>query len=88
MSIAFPLKPLNEFTRPAFPALVDPVDLLYDVLQPLRAEARRVFNETARGYNTEVRRFPANLIAGIFNFSTKGYFTADEAARTAPKVEF
>lgn len=52
------------------------------------AEARRVFNETARGYNTEVRRFPANLIAGIFNFSTKGYFTADEAARTAPKVEF
>lgn len=52
------------------------------------AEARRAFNETAREYNTAVRRFPANLLAGIFGFSTKGYFEADEASKAAPKVEF
>ena len=52
------------------------------------AEARRAFNETARDYNTTVRSFPANIIAGIFGFSTKGYFTADESAMQAPKVEF
>lgn len=52
------------------------------------AEARRSFNEAARKYNTQVRSFPANLIAGAFGFTTKGYFTADESASQAPKVEF
>jgi LemA protein len=52
------------------------------------AEARRAFNETAKDYNTSIRRFPANLLAGVFGFSAKGYFEADEAAKTAPKVEF
>ena len=52
------------------------------------AEARRVFNETARGFNTYVRSFPANIVASLFKFQVKGYFTADEAAKAAPKVEF
>ena len=52
------------------------------------AEARRQFNETAKSYNTKVRSFPANLVAKMFDFETKGYFEADEAAKTAPKVEF
>ena len=52
------------------------------------AEARRAFNETAKDYNTSVRRFPANILANIFGFGTKGYFEADEAAKAAPKVEF
>lgn len=52
------------------------------------AEARRSFNETAKTYNTEVRSFPANIIASIFKFQTKGYFTADEGASAAPKVQF
>lgn len=52
------------------------------------AEARRAFNETAKGYNTSVRRFPANIIAKMSGFETKGYFTAEEGASKAPKVEF
>ena len=52
------------------------------------AEARRAFNETAKEYNVAVRRFPANLLAGAFGFSTKGYFEAEETAKSAPKVEF
>lgn len=49
---------------------------------------RMKFNETAKRYNTMVRRFPNNIIAGMFDFETKGYFKAAEGAETAPKVEF
>ena len=51
-------------------------------------EARRQFNEVAQGYNTAVRSFPANIIASLFHFDKKGYFSADEGAAQAPKVEF
>ena len=51
------------------------------------AEAR-LFNEQAKGYNTKVRSFPSNVIASMFGFEPKGYFEAEEAAKTAPKVEF
>lgn len=49
---------------------------------------RNKFNETAQGYNTNLRSFPTNIIAGLFNFEKKGYFKAAEGAETAPKVEF
>ena len=49
---------------------------------------RNKFNETAREYNTTVRSFPKNILASIFGFSTKGYFTAAPGSETAPKVEF
>ena len=50
--------------------------------------ARQHFNETAREYNTIVRRFPGNIIASIFGFQKKPYFEADEEAKHAPKGEF
>lgn len=52
------------------------------------AVERRRFNETAQGYNTAVRRFPANVVAGMFGFAKKTYFEAAEGSQTAPKVEF
>jgi LemA protein len=51
------------------------------------ANARREFNETAREYNTAVRRFPASIIAGMFGFDKKPYFEASEAAQQAPDVK-
>ncbi|MBR6919243.1 MAG: LemA family protein, partial [Bacteroidales bacterium] len=36
----------------------------------------------------KVRRFPSNLIAGIFGFEKKGYFKATEGAEKAPEVDF
>ena len=50
--------------------------------------ARKEFNDATQSYNTAVRRFPANLIAMIFGFDQKPYFSADESAAQAPKVEF
>jgi LemA protein len=52
------------------------------------ATERMKFNETAQGYNTNLRSFPTNIIAGLFNFEKKGYFKAAEGAENAPKVEF
>ena len=52
------------------------------------AVARSRFNEATRAFNISIRRFPANLLAGIFGFDQKSYFAADEGARQAPEVVF
>lgn len=52
------------------------------------AVARRDFNETTRAYNIAIRRFPANLVAGMLSFGPKPYFEADAAAAQAPQVAF
>ena len=51
---------------------------------------RMRFNEAARGFNTKRMSFPTVVIAGFFGdrFREKSYFEAQEAAQTAPKVEF
>ena len=49
---------------------------------------RKKFNEVAQDYNTYIRKFPNNLIAGMFDFEKKEYFEADAGAGKAPKVEF
>lgn len=49
---------------------------------------RQKFNEVVRQYNTYIRRFPKNLISGMFGFEKKGYFEATEGAENAPEVSF
>ena len=49
---------------------------------------RRKFNEVAQVYNTNIRRFPQNFIAGMFGFQAKPYFEATEGAEKAPEVKF
>lgn len=49
---------------------------------------RRAFNEATQEYNSTVRSFPNNIMAGIFGFKEKGYFTADAGANKAPEVQF
>lgn len=49
---------------------------------------RRTFNSTAQNYNTFIRSFPKNIYASIFGFEKKAYFSAQEGAEQAPKVEF
>ena len=52
------------------------------------AVERGKFNETVNDYNSYIRRFPNNIVAGMFNFDKKGYFKATEGADKAPDVEF
>lgn len=49
---------------------------------------RNKYNQVAREYNTTIRQFPKNIVAGMFGFEKKPYFEAQEGAETAPKVEF
>lgn len=49
---------------------------------------RKKFNEVAQDYNTYIRKFPNNMIAGMFDFDKKEYFEAKEGAEAPPKVEF
>jgi LemA protein len=51
-------------------------------------DSRRRFNEAVNIYNTQLRRFPTNILAGMFGFSKKPYFEAQAGAENAPKVEF
>ena len=49
---------------------------------------RTRFNEVAQTYNTMIRRFPTNLIAGMSGFAQKPYFKAEAGAEKAPEVKF
>lgn len=49
---------------------------------------RKKFNETARSYNTTIRKFPNNILSGMFGFEKRAYFEAQEGAEQAPVVAF
>ena len=50
--------------------------------------ARQRFNEAAATFNAYIMKFPGNIIAAFTGFKETPLFKADEAAQTAPKVEF
>jgi LemA protein len=52
------------------------------------AVERRKFNETATTYNTELKRFPTIIYAGMLGFKERPYFQAEEGSQVAPKVQF
>lgn len=52
------------------------------------AVARRDYNAVAKEYNTAVRKFPKNILAGMFGFEKKEYFEAQEGSEAAPEVKF
>lgn len=52
------------------------------------AVARRRYNEQVKNYNSSIRTFPTNMIAGMFNFGQREYFEVPEEAKVVPKVNF
>ena len=52
------------------------------------AVARKDYNDTVQQFNNTVRRFPGNLIAGMFSFEQKDYFEVKEGVEEAPAVDF
>ena len=50
--------------------------------------ARQSYNNTARAYNTLIRRFPNNIFSGMVGFDIVTYFKADVEAVKAPQVNF
>ena len=49
---------------------------------------RRRYNEAVRMYNTKIRSFPTNIMAGMFGFHRAQLFQAPEGAKEPPKVKF
>jgi LemA protein len=49
---------------------------------------RRKYNDVARDFNTRIKRFPGNMLAGVFGFTEKGYFEAQEGTENAPDIKF
>lgn len=52
------------------------------------AQARRDYNSEAQQYNTSIRKFPRNILAGIFGFEKYSYFEASSNANNVPEVSF
>ncbi len=51
--------------------------------------ARQHYNRSAAQYNEAIAVFPANMVAGMFNFTTMDYFELEEEAqREVPQVKF
>lgn len=49
---------------------------------------RRKFNDLAQQYNAKIKRIPNNMLAGLFGFTEKGYFKAQEGTDNAPDINF
>ena len=52
------------------------------------ATARRDYNEAVKEYNLKIKRFPTNLMAGMFGYSQRDYFEASEQSKEVPNVNF
>lgn len=69
------------------------VDRVQDLMVQLEGSENRIsvarqrYNESVREYNGAVRRFPTNIIAGMFGFREAVMFESVEGAKEAPKVD-
>ena len=49
---------------------------------------RNRYNEQVRDYNTYIRKFPNNVIVGMYGFERMPLFEAEAGAEEAPEVDF
>jgi LemA protein len=52
------------------------------------AFARQFYNDVVMDYNATIQQFPQTIIASMFNFKTRDFFTAPAEEKEAPKVKF
>jgi len=53
------------------------------------AFARQYYNDETANYNTNIQQFPANTVAGLFNFSKEDFFEIeDPQEKKTPQVDF
>ena len=50
--------------------------------------ARQDYNKAVEGYNLKVKKFPNNLLAGLFGFKEKAYYKADPGTEKNPDIKF
>ncbi len=52
------------------------------------ATARKDYNDAVREYNTKIKRFPTNIVSGMFGYGEREYFQASEGSEEVPTVDF
>ena len=52
------------------------------------AYARQFYNDSVLGYNNRIQSFPANVLAGMFNFNPREYFEGDAGEQGPVTVQF
>lgn len=52
------------------------------------ATARRDYNEAVKDYNLKIRKFPINIMAGMFGYEQADYFEASAESQEVPNVSF
>jgi len=50
--------------------------------------SRRDYNTAVEGFNVKVKRFPTNMLAGMFGFSEKAYYKGDPGTEKNPEINF
>lgn len=50
--------------------------------------ARQDYNKSIEGYNLMVKRFPKNILAGIFGYKEKPFYKAEAGSEKAPEINF
>ncbi len=50
--------------------------------------ARKDYNDGAKAYNTQIKKFPKVIFANLFGFEPVDYFEASEGAQQVPQVNF
>jgi LemA protein len=81
LSESYPqLRAVESFTQ-----LQNTLNQIEDAVQ----NARRYYNAVVRDFNTKISQFPSNLVANVFGFHAKEFFSlGDESEREVPKVDF
>ncbi|HEU5307597.1 MAG TPA: LemA family protein [Acidimicrobiia bacterium] len=52
------------------------------------AYARQYYNDSVNSYNTQIQKFPTNLLAGMFHFAKRDFFDAAPEDTETPQVSF
>ena len=68
-------------------AVINLMDELAGTENRINVERAR-YNDQVRDYNTSIRTFPRNMLAGMFGFGTREYFKSVSGADQAPVVQF
>jgi LemA protein len=50
--------------------------------------ARQDYNKSVESYNLTVKRFPKNILAGLFGFKEKAFYKADAGSEKNPDIKF
>ena len=52
------------------------------------AYSRQFYNDEVLKYDNKLETIPSKFIAGMFNFTPREYFKAEEGATEVPRVQF